>query len=138
MTDTQPSQEASAAWQDVITDMVSRAGEYEQFPNVPCQTDPAWHRDEIGGWVARIQQARAADAQQIAALRAENERLFKELAYEVDQRRQVENLMQLEANVAAVRCSGSKHHWSESADAEGDTCDCGEWYRFADRIESSR
>ncbi len=76
--------------------------------------------------------------QQIAALRAENEKLFKELAYEVDQRRQVENLMQLEVSVAAVRCLGNKHHWSESADAEGDTCDCGEWYRFADRIESSR
>lgn len=76
--------------------------------------------------------------EQLTALQAENEKLFKELAYEVDQRRQVENLMQLEVSVAAVRCLGNKHHWSESADAEGDTCDCGEWYRFADRIESSR
>ncbi len=26
------------------------------------------------------------------------------------------------------------HYWSEEADAEGDTCECGKWYRFKDRI----
>jgi hypothetical protein len=35
-------------------------------------------------------------------------------------------------------CGNGKHHWHENADAEGDTCNCGEWYRFADRIEASR
>ena len=32
------------------------------------------------------------------------------------------------------RCSDDEHHWHENADAEGDTCNCGAWYRFADRI----
>ena len=32
-------------------------------------------------------------------------------------------------------CGEGKHYWSAEADAEGDTCNCGEWYRFADRIE---
>lgn len=35
----------------------------------------------------------------------------------------------------AVPCSPDKHQWHHDADAEGDTCNCGEWYRFADRIE---
>jgi len=34
-----------------------------------------------------------------------------------------------------ARCSPDKHMWHENADTEGDTCNCGEWYRFADRIE---
>lgn len=34
-----------------------------------------------------------------------------------------------------ARCSDDVHHWHENADAEGDTCNCGAWYRFADRIE---
>lgn len=34
-----------------------------------------------------------------------------------------------------ARCDPDRHMWHEDADAEGDTCNCGEWYRFADRIE---
>jgi hypothetical protein len=34
-----------------------------------------------------------------------------------------------------ARCSDERHYWHENADAEGDTCNCGRWYRFADRIE---
>lgn len=37
-----------------------------------------------------------------------------------------------------ARCSHSRHYWHENADAEGDTCNCGAWYRFADRIEVAR
>ena len=33
-----------------------------------------------------------------------------------------------------AHCLSTEHFWSESADAEGDTCNCGAWYRFADRI----
>lgn len=36
-----------------------------------------------------------------------------------------------------ARCSDGTHHWHEDADAEGDTCNCGDWYRFADRIEKT-
>jgi hypothetical protein len=36
-----------------------------------------------------------------------------------------------------TRCGHGNHHWHENADAEGDTCNCGEWYRFADRIEQT-
>lgn len=32
-------------------------------------------------------------------------------------------------------CTVDKHRWAGEADAEGDTCNCGAWYRFADRIE---
>lgn len=32
-------------------------------------------------------------------------------------------------------CELDKHNWSAGADAEGDTCNCGGWYRFRDRIE---
>lgn len=32
-------------------------------------------------------------------------------------------------------CSSENHFWDETADAEGDTCNCGDWYRFRDRIE---
>lgn len=39
---------------------------------------------------------------------------------------------------AALECSLDNHVWNDEADAEGDTCNCGEWYRFADRIERSR
>lgn len=35
------------------------------------------------------------------------------------------------------RCSDDKHYWHENADAEGDTCNCGAWYRFGDRIEKT-
>jgi hypothetical protein len=34
-------------------------------------------------------------------------------------------------------CEGGQHHWSESADAEGDTCNCGAYYRFHHRIEKT-
>jgi hypothetical protein len=33
-------------------------------------------------------------------------------------------------------CERGIHVWGEDATAEGDTCECGEWYRFEDRIES--
>lgn len=36
-----------------------------------------------------------------------------------------------------ARCSDTQHYWCEDADAEGDTCNCGRWYRFADRIEET-
>lgn len=36
-----------------------------------------------------------------------------------------------------ARCEDARHYWHENADAEGDTCNCGAWYRFADRIERS-
>jgi len=36
-----------------------------------------------------------------------------------------------------ARCSDDVHHWHEDADTEGDTCNCGAWYRFADRIVST-
>ena len=36
-----------------------------------------------------------------------------------------------------ARCGGGKHYWHENACCEGDTCNCGEWYRFADRIEAT-
>lgn len=36
-----------------------------------------------------------------------------------------------------ARCGQGKHYWHENADAEGDTCNCGDWYRFADRIEAT-
>jgi hypothetical protein len=32
-------------------------------------------------------------------------------------------------------CAADRHHWATTADTEGDTCNCGAWYRFADRIE---
>jgi hypothetical protein len=34
-------------------------------------------------------------------------------------------------------CTPNKHRWADTADVEGDTCNCGEWYRFKDRIERS-
>lgn len=34
-----------------------------------------------------------------------------------------------------VECAGDVHRWADEADAEGDTCQCGNWYRFSDRIE---
>jgi hypothetical protein len=37
-----------------------------------------------------------------------------------------------------ARCGESKHFWHEDAVHEGDTCNCGAWYRYADRIEESR
>jgi competence CoiA-like predicted nuclease len=108
---TDSTKQASAAWQDV------------QAMYAAQMTTPA-----LIYLASDVERARAADAQQIAlhyerrcqaedrekraneyveragqqiaALRAENEKLFKELAYEVDQRRQVENLMQLEVGVA--------------------------------------
>src|SRR5262252_1099049 len=36
-----------------------------------------------------------------------------------------------------ARCGQGKHWWHEDADTEGDTCNCGKWYRFADRIEEA-
>lgn len=36
-----------------------------------------------------------------------------------------------------ARCGDGKHYWHEDADSEGDTCNCGAWYRFADRIEET-
>ena len=35
------------------------------------------------------------------------------------------------------QCEGGRHVWSEDATADGDTCECGAWYRFADRIEQT-
>ena len=32
-------------------------------------------------------------------------------------------------------CTSDGYFWAETADAEGDTCNCGAWYRFRDRIE---
>ncbi len=32
-------------------------------------------------------------------------------------------------------CTSDDHFWADTAGAEGDTCNCGEWYRFHDRIE---
>jgi len=37
-----------------------------------------------------------------------------------------------------AHCDDDSHFWSEDADAEGDTCNCGAWYRFADRIEATK
>lgn len=34
-----------------------------------------------------------------------------------------------------ARCSDGRHYWHENACHESDTCNCGAWYRFADRIE---
>jgi hypothetical protein len=34
-------------------------------------------------------------------------------------------------------CDFGRHMWPIEADAEGDTCECGQWYRFNDRIEST-
>ncbi len=34
----------------------------------------------------------------------------------------------------AANCSHDRHYWPEDT-AEGDTCNCGAWYRFEDRIE---
>lgn len=36
-----------------------------------------------------------------------------------------------------ARCGQGKHYWHENACHEGDTCNCGDWYRFADRIEET-
>lgn len=38
--------------------------------------------------------------------------------------------------VTEGRCRDGRHFWPEDAD-EGDTCECGQWYRFADRIEAT-
>lgn len=35
-------------------------------------------------------------------------------------------------------CRNDAHRWDDEADAEGDTCNCGAWYRFANRIEGTR
>ena len=35
-----------------------------------------------------------------------------------------------------VVCVGLVHRWPDDA-AEGDTCNCGDWYRFSDRIQRS-
>lgn len=32
-------------------------------------------------------------------------------------------------------CTDAVHVWHDDADTEGDTCTCGAWYRFKDRIE---
>jgi hypothetical protein len=37
----------------------------------------------------------------------------------------------------SARCGATTHYWHEDADAEGDTCNCGAWYRFDDRIEET-
>ena len=34
------------------------------------------------------------------------------------------------------RCGLQSHFWTEPA-ADGDTCECGAWYRFSDRIEAT-
>ncbi len=31
-------------------------------------------------------------------------------------------------------CTGYEHYWDDTADADGDTCNCGAWYRFASKI----
>jgi hypothetical protein len=31
-------------------------------------------------------------------------------------------------------CSDEQHCWHPDADEDGDTCNCGAWYRFKDRI----
>jgi len=110
---TDSTKQASEAWQDVKERLECRSvGGFPTEHYCPnCGNSMAYV------WTA-IEKARAADAQQIAlhyerrcqaedrekraneyveragqqiaALRAENEKLFKELAYEVDQRRQVE------------------------------------------------
>ena len=36
-----------------------------------------------------------------------------------------------------ARCGQGKHYWHENACHEGDTRNCGAWYRFADRIEET-
>lgn len=36
-----------------------------------------------------------------------------------------------------VRCAFGKHVWADDADAPGDTCECGAWYRWPDRIEQT-
>lgn len=36
-----------------------------------------------------------------------------------------------------VPCVGGTHFWPDDT-VDGDTCNCGAWYRFADRIEMSR
>jgi hypothetical protein len=33
-------------------------------------------------------------------------------------------------------CGDGKHQWPADA-ADGDTCNCGQWYRFPNRIEES-
>ena len=35
-----------------------------------------------------------------------------------------------------IPCADGKHQWLSDA-AEGDTCHCGEWYRYANRIEAT-
>ncbi len=35
-----------------------------------------------------------------------------------------------------IPCADGKHQWLSDA-AEGDTCHCGQWYRFANRIEAT-
>src|SRR5688572_27672805 len=43
-----------------------------------------------------------------------------------------------EITVGGGRCCDlSSHVWAVEATTEGDTCECGQWYRFDDRIESS-
>ena len=34
-------------------------------------------------------------------------------------------------------CKRERHVWADEATAEGDTCECGQWYRFENRIESA-
>ena len=34
------------------------------------------------------------------------------------------------------RCADGRHFWPENV-VEGDTCNCGAWYRFHDRIEAT-
>jgi hypothetical protein len=40
-----------------------------------------------------------------------------------------------ETPISAPHCTDDRHRWPKEADAEGDTCHCGAWYRFRDRIE---
>ncbi len=39
------------------------------------------------------------------------------------------------AEAKPLECTDGIHRWHEDADAEGDTCECGAWYRFENYIQ---
>lgn len=49
---------------------------------------------------------------------------------EVSQTRQPSPILTTEE-----RCRDDKHFWPDDS-TEGDTCECGQWYRFSSRIEA--
>jgi len=44
-------------------------------------------------------------------------------------------MLRRQRSLVTQDCVDAAHFWDAEATASGDTCNCGDWYRFADRIE---